>query len=291
MVRALALGNFDGVHRGHQALLAATVAAAQQQRLQPAALVIEPVPVATRLLSAARQEARLRAAGMAECLRVALDAELRCLRPEAFVALLRERWQAAAVLAGENFRFGCGAAGDAAALRALGAAQGLAVTVVPLLHADGAVVSSTRLRTLVQAGDLDGAAALLGAPAEVTGTVQRGAERGRELGFPTANLACPQAVLPPYGVYAVRVAVDDGWHDGLLHYGVRPTFAEDTRGPLVEVHLLDWQGELYGRELTVQLLARVRGERCCANREALTALMRSDEQQAREALTVHAVGR
>lgn len=297
-MRALALGSFDGVHRGHQVLLAATVAAAGRAQLTPAALVIHDAVLRQQgeghppmLLASARHEQALRDAGIAEIAHLELDAAARLLTPEQFVAQLGERWRARVVLAGENFRFGRGRTGDAAALRRLGAAAGLTMEIVPLLLVDGLPVSSTRVRQLIMAGELAAAAELLGRPPEVTGTVVRGAGRGRELGFPTANLDCPDAVLPPPGIYLAAVAGIAGAAWALLSYGRRPTFAQDTRGALVEAHLLDWQGDLYGRVLTVLPVAWLREERQYEIISELIGQMRADARQARELTTTYAVAR
>ncbi len=317
-MRALALGSFDGVHCGHQALLAATVAAASgpsgvdaaasraaagvaaaQEKLTPTALVIHDAELACpaggaphppRLLSPARHEAELRAAGMRDIIHLTLDADMRALDPARFVDWLAAQ-EARVLLAGENFRFGRGRAGTAAVLAERGAAAGLAVQIVPLLVRDGVAVSSTRIRELLAAGEVAGAAELLGRPHELTGTVVHGAGRGRALGFPTVNLDCPSMVAPAYGVYLAAVAGAPGAAWALVSYGVRPTFAADRRGALLEAHLLDWQGDLYGRELTLQVVARLREERQYETISELIGQLHADAAQARELITTYAVTR
>lgn len=218
------------------------------------------------------------------------DASFAHLSPEAFVAkVLVADHAASAVVVGPDFRFGHGRQGDVETLRALGEAHGFDVEIVAPVEHDGAVVSSTRVRSLLQAGDVVGAQRLLGRVHDVTGLVVEGDRRGRAIGFPTANLDTGRGegsggMLPGDGVYAVVARRLDGgelsapaWA-GVANLGVRPTFAA---GRSAEVHLFDFDGDLYGAALRVGFVARVRGERKFAGVDALVAQIREDAAAAR----------
>ena len=196
--------------------------------------------------------------------------------------MLVEQLQAERVSVGENFRFGHKAKGDADLLRRQDAFE---ARVVPLVEVDGEIVSSTHIRGLVVAGDLEKANRFLGSPFQLRGTVVHGDERGRELGYPTANLVPDNAlVYPGNGVYACRAAFEDGgewrWWPAATNVGVRPTFVTG-RGVLVEAFLLDFDGDLYDRELRIAFLARLRGERRFDTVEGLVEQMHRDVEDAR----------
>jgi riboflavin kinase/FMN adenylyltransferase len=309
MTAVVTVGNFDGVHRGHLALVDRAVAVAAARGLPAVALTFDPHPAAVlrpdaapRLLQSVDDRvAALRAAGIDEVVVRRFDAGLAALGPEAFVTdVLVGELGAAVVVVGENFRFGHGATGDVTRLRELGAAAGVTVESVPLVGADGGadggadaarvVVSSTALRSALAAGDVATVAAGLGRPYALEGEVVRGDGRGRTIGVPTANVAVdPARALPGDGVYACRVEGTDAagatvTAPAVVNVGRRPTF--DGRDRTVEAHLLDApEGlDLYGGRLRLAFLARIRGEQRFDGPEALVARIRADVAEARRLL-------
>lgn len=287
-------GNLDGVHRGHRALLAAARQRAIRGDLRVTAMFFDPHPMEVllperapvRLTMPERRRALLRGAGADAVVAQRFDEAFAKLSPEDFARrVLAEAQGARGVVIGPDFRFGHRRAGDLAALRTLGAELGFDVTVVePVRHAGG-VVSSSRVREHVAEGDVEGAAELLLRVHEVEGTVVRGDERGRAIGFPTANLAPDPVLLPGDGVYAVVARDLDAPAaprlGGVANLGTRPTFAA---GRAVEVHLFDFQGDLYGHRLRVGFVSRIRGERRFDGVEALKARIARDADAAREAI-------
>jgi riboflavin kinase/FMN adenylyltransferase len=276
--RRVAVGTFDGVHLGHREVI----------RGSDAVLTFEPHPAvvvapahAPRLLTTLARKAELVATlGVEELVVIGFDREFASRSAEAFIDdVLVGTLAATHVSVGENFRFGHKARGDAALL---GADSRFETRVVPLLEVDGEVVSSSHIRGLVLGGAVEYADRLLGAPFTVTGEVAHGDERGRTLGFPTANLV-PQdgLVVPGHGVYACRARTPDGAaHVAATNVGVRPMFVTG-RGELIEAYLVDFEGDLYGRPLTVEFLKRLRGEKRFASVDALVEQMARDVQDAR----------
>jgi riboflavin kinase/FMN adenylyltransferase len=292
----LTLGNFDGVHRGHQAILRRAVAEARARGGRAVALTFHPHPVA--ILAPARapaliQSLRDRLATLAE---LGVDVAVvqrftrgfAALEPEDFVTrFLVPSLAIAHVVVGYNVTFGHGRSGTAETLRQLGARHGFGVEAVGPVAIDGGAVSSSGVRRAVGAGDMARAAALLGRPLRLRGRVIAGERRGRTLGFPTANLHLrPSLLLPPDGVYAVRALVDGVAVPAVLNIGVGPTFGERRR--TAEAHLLDWEGDLYGRWLEVAFVARLRPERRFAGPEALREAIARDVADARAALAAAA---
>ena len=298
----LTLGNFDGVHLGHQAILAALIARARALGGRAVVLTFEPHPVAVlapgraplMLQTLHDRLASLAGLGVDVTVVQRFTRAFAALDPEAFVReFLLRHLELAHVVVGYNVNFGRDRAGTADTLRALGARLGFAVEVVgPVAAGDGGQVSSTRLRALLQEGDMPRARALLGRPYALRGRVVVGDRRGRTLGFPTANLHLRAGLLlPPDGVYAVGVEVDGRSHEGVLNIGVRPTFAGRRR--TIEVHLLDFSGDLYRRWLVVKLIERLRGEQAFSGPEALRAAIARDVARARRVLAgdvAHASG-
>lgn len=290
--RAVAIGNFDGLHLGHRAVLAAAAAIAP-----PAVLSFEPHPrsffrpeAPVPRLTPWRIKARLLAeAGVGLALFQRFDADFAAMPAGAFIEkVLVAGLAPRAIVVGSDFRFGQGRAGDVALLQQAGAAHGFSVLAAPLVAGpDGSPVKSSQLRALVAAGDMAGAASLLGRPFEIEGRVIHGDKRGRELGWPTANMELGEFIHPAFGIYAVRAAIDDGpapaWRDGVANLGIRPMFA--LPAPLMEVHLLDWSGDLYGRHLRVQLVERLRGEAKFDSLPALVAQIEKDAAAAKMALS------
>jgi riboflavin kinase/FMN adenylyltransferase len=295
---ALTLGVFDGVHRGHAALLQATVRAAAERGVASAALIFEPHPdevlrpgtVVPRLTPLATVIDRVRSdCGVAWPLPVRFDDELRQRSAEEFIAALAPAVELRALVMTPDAAFGRGRGGTVARMRELGTERGFeVVTVEPVLEA-GEVVSSTRIRLAIAAGEVD-LARTLGYPPRLEGTVVVGDLRGRSLGFPTANLAFDYApAMPALGIYVGQVAVPERGvgpgHPTLVSVGVRPTFHDDGR-VLVEVHLLDFDGDLYGARLQVDLLERLREERRFEDAAALVTQMKLDDAAARSYLGI-----
>jgi len=288
--RAVAVGTFDGVHLGHQQVI----------RGAETVLTFEPHPVSVispehtpKLLTSLERKAELVAElGVGELVVIPFDREFARLSAEQFIdQVLVGKLGAVLVRVGENFRFGFRAQGTPELLAADGRFE---TVVVPLLEVDGEVVSSSHIRSLVAAGEVEQAAHFLGRPFEWRGEVVAGDGRGRHLGFPTANLLPDERyVLPGHGVYAARATVFEGAEPVLersaaVSIGVRPTFGSG-RAELIEAYLLDFTGDLYGRQLQLRFLARLRGERRFASAEALIAQMEADVALTRQLVEV-AVG-
>ena len=290
----VALGNFDGFHLGHQAVVGRAIQRGFHERRPVIVATFDPHPVRFfkpdlppfRLTTLDQRQALFAHAGADAMLVFQFDEALRSTSAEDFVTeLLAKRIGAAGVVTGDDFTFGKMRGGNVELLRTLGAAHGIiAETVAPVLL-DGARISSGRIREALQAGDTATATHLLSRDFAIEGVVQRGDARGRELGYPTANLVFGDYQRPRYGIYAVRVTLDDGSeHPGVASLGVRPTFDPPTE--LLEAHLLDFDGDLYGRRIEVALHAFIRDERKFDGVEALVAEMRNDEAAARRLLAL-----
>ena len=288
----VAIGNFDGVHRGHQSVLAVALEIAHDRGVPALVLTFEPHPRALfrpdqpmfRLTPPAMKARALAALGFDGMVVAGFDHEFATLTADAFVdEVLWRRLAARHVVIGYDFHFGRARAGTPAFLVEAGGRRGFGVTVAePLKDDTGGAVSSTRIRDALSIGDVADANALLGWRWQVDGTVQHGDKRGRELGFPTANLALPEGTALAHGIYAVRVRVDGRLHDGVASYGRRPTF--DDGRPLFEVHLFDFSGDLYGKQVTASLAAHLRPEEKFASVEALVHQMGRDCDDARAVL-------
>jgi riboflavin kinase/FMN adenylyltransferase len=275
------VGEFDGVHLGHREVIdgADTVLT-----FEPHPRAVVAPDAAPKLLTSLAVKADLVAGlGVRELVVIPFDRSFAAQGPQEFIdSVLVERLGAQQVSVGENFRFGHKATGDAELLRRQDAFE---ARVVPLVEVDGEIVSSTHIRGLIVAGNLEQANRFLGSPFQLRGTVVHGDQRGRELGYPTANLVPDNAlVYPGNGVYACRAAFEqDGewcWWPAATSIGVRPTFVTG-RGVLVEAYLLDFEGDLYGREIRLAFLARLRGERRFDRVEALVEQMHRDVEAAR----------
>lgn len=290
----VAIGVFDGVHAGHRRLLERTKALAASLGAAPAVFTFVEHPRsvlrtdhAVPLLTPWPEKlARLSDMGLAHCFGAHFTPDLAALSPRDFVArLLVGELGAKAVVTGFNFAFGKDQAGTPETLRALGAELGFRVeTVAPIATEDGAVVSSSRVRTLLATGAVAEANALLGAPYALVGPVVHGDKRGRTIGFPTANVEVPrEKLLPAYGVYACWVVLPDGSrHAGVVNIGQRPTF--DPPQLRIEAHLFDFEGDLYGQTIAVELAFRLRGEQAFPGIDALVAQIRADCERARALL-------
>lgn len=288
----LAAGFFDGVHLGHRAVLEGAIAHARQLGGQAWALTFDQHPLSVLapgrqppLLTPLSMRLELLAqTGIDGCLMLPFTRELADCPPRDFVRLLCGRQRAVvAIRCGENWRFGAGGAGDPALLAELGQRYGFAVVAVPPLHHGSEPISSTRIRRIIQAGDVAEAAIMLGRPYSVRETVVRGRGVGRTIGMATANLHPAAEVLPSVGVYVVRTWVGNRPVDGVAGLGWRPTFA-DARpdAPVLEIHLLDFEGDLYGATLDVAFIARLRDEIKFPDAAALMEQVRLDIRQARQ---------
>ena len=290
----VALGNFDGFHLGHQAVVGRAIQRGFHERRPVIVATFDPHPVRFfkpdvppfRLTTLDQREALFAHAGADAILVFHFDKALAVTSSEDFVSdVLAQQIGAAGVVTGDDFTFGRGRKGDVALLKRLGQENGIiAEAVAPVLLGETRI-SSGRIRDALQSGDLATATHLLSRDYAIEGVVQRGDRRGRELGYPTANLPLGDYQRPRYGIYAVRVTLDDGSeHPGVASLGVRPTFDPPTE--LLEAHLLDFDGDLYGRRVEVALHAFIRDEKKFDDIGALVAHMQEDEAQARHLLAL-----
>ena len=291
-----ALGNFDGVHLGHRAVVARAAEGARARRAPLAVVTFDPHPrgffqpsAAPFRLTPLEAKARILAdQGVVVLFALRFGAELAGMGPADFVArVLAERLGLSCAVTGYNFRFGRGREGDAAGLAALGEKYNVAVeSVPPQVSPDGEACSSSRIREYLAAGDVRRAAGLLGREFEIEGIVATGARLGNTIGFPTANLALGEYVRPALSVYAVRCAVEDGsapvWHAGAANIGRRPTVGGSEER--LEAHLFDFSADLYGKRLRVALVDRLRPERKFDGLDSLKAQIAEDCVRARAIL-------
>ena len=288
----IALGNFDGVHRGHRALIAQAGQIAEAEQKPLAAMVFEPYPreffqpgAEPFRLTSFRAKARLLSdAGVDVLIVIGFDAETAGKLAQDFVMeVLVDELAATHVVVGEDFRFGKGRGGDTTVLAYMGQMEGFGVTVFPAVVEGGEKISSSKVRVALKDGKPEEAARLLGHYWTIEGHVAHGDSRGRTLGFPTANLRLESNLLAPkYGVYAVRVRHREAVYGGAANFGVRPMFTSPV--PLLEVHLFGFEGDLYGELLHVELIAWLRGEMAFADVESLKAQMMLDCAEAERLL-------
>jgi riboflavin kinase/FMN adenylyltransferase len=280
-VSGLAIGVFDGVHLGHQAVVRSLSGNVAALTFEPHPLaVIAPERVPARLTSLEQRARYLRALGTVAVVAVKFDAALRALSPEAFVGELARIFPELREIAiGEGWSFGRNREGNAARLSELAAAHGFAVRAIAPVILDGALVSSTRIREAITQRRFAEAARYLGRSHAVTGTVIPGEARGRTIGFPTANLGGVEQLLPPRGVYAVRARVGAQHFPGVMNLGQRPTFTSNDTDSL-EVHLLEGGRDLYGEEMELLEFAWIRDEQKFNNVDALKAQITRDAEQA-----------
>lgn len=280
---AVAIGNLDGFHRGHQAL----VASAKSAGGTPAVLtfsphpqeVLLPSPEGHRLTTDSEKFQLLEKAGVACVLALRFDLALAAQTPEEFFRnFLQNGLRASSVHVGDDFRFGSRRSGDTRVLASLGRAAGVSVHVIPPVESGGKRISSSRIRETLKLGQVEEASMLLGRPYFLAGHVEKGAGRGRQLGIPTANVAYAAEKFPPkLGVYATRVVWRGTSFASVSNYGTRPTFTGTGPSvPVLETHLLDFERDLYGQEVKVEFLARVRDEKRFDSVEALRAQVAAD---------------
>jgi riboflavin kinase / FMN adenylyltransferase len=287
----LAIGNFDGVHRGHRAVIAAALARARMTGSPAAALTFEPHPAVVlrpqeplfRLTDETAKLRLLAGTGLDGAIVLTFNAALASRSPEEFVGdILVKRYGISGAVIGFDFHFGKNRMGSPAFLQGEGARHGFAVDVAPPLQDEGRPVSSGTIRMALTGGRVIEAAELLGYPWFVSGKVVAGDKRGRELGYPTANLKLDPGCRLKHGIYAVRVSVGGKLHDAVASFGRRPMF--DNGAPLLEVFLFDFTGDLYGQTLDVAFIAWIRQEMRFDSIEQLVVQMDEDSARAREAL-------
>lgn len=289
------VGSFDGVHVGHQAVLARVVRRARESRLRATVVTFEPHPLevvnpeTAPLLLTLPDEKRelLGRAGLDHVAVVPFTPELARLEPEAFVRdVLRRDHDMRALVIGYDHGFGRGRSGDVDVVKRLAATDGFTVEVVDAVRDGDRPVSSRLIRTALAAGELEGPARWLGRPYSLLGVVERGAGRGRTIGIPTINLVAPdrRKLLPPDGVYAVRVHWRDGCWGGMMNQGPRPTFGVTARG--LEIHLFGFSGDLYGETVKVEWVRRLREVRTFPSRQHLVEQLAKDARAARDSLNL-----
>jgi len=288
---ACTIGVFDGVHRGHQRLLAATVAAARELGGIAGAVTFEPHPravldpanVPPELTTLDEKRERLMAAGIDRVVVVNFTREVSEWTAERFCARLLERFDLRRLVVGPGFALGRDRRGDIDFLRRFGAEHGFTVDTVPAVTEDGEAISSTRIRSALVSGDVELAAGLLGHPYFLDGTVERGNRVGWRLGFPTANLGVePGKCLPELGIYSTWIRVRGEWRVAASSIGYRPTFGGDRL--TVEAHLLDFDADIYGERVRLAFVHRLREERWYPDEAALIAQMRLDVAETRRLL-------
>ena len=285
----LAVGNFDGLHRGHMKIIDRVRRRAGERGGTPAAMTLDPHPprvlrpdkAPQLLMTKAQKLEALARAGMQGIAVVRFTRELSLWEPETFVRTVLVEWlHVAEVWVGANFLFGHDRTGTFSVLRSLGARYGFRAEKIDPVRYKDFVVSSTRIRRLVSEGRVDEAGALLGHHYFIDGTVTRGAGRGRELGFPTANLATENELLPPPGVYATTATVLGVVHPAITNIGMRPTFGDVDR-LMIETHIFDFREDLYETSLRLAFVQRMRDERAFADADALRAQIEADCRSAR----------
>jgi riboflavin kinase/FMN adenylyltransferase len=288
---AVAIGNFDGVHRGHRALIAEAEAQSRARRVPSAVMVFEPHPreffqpdaQQFRLTPLTRKLVLFEQLGLDAAFVEPFDAELAALSAEAFIErVLVAGLGVGHVVIGYDFYFGNKRGGNPEMMVRAGEDLGFGVTVMPPVAEDGEVFSSSAIRLHLAQGDVKGAAYMLGEPWRVQGKVVGGAKRGTDLGFPTANVPMPKGTTLGHGIYAVRARFEGGIHDAAAYLGTRPTF--DDGMPVLEVFLFDFTGDLYGRDIEVEFVDFIRGDRRFASADDLIVQMGQDIAKARAIL-------
>ncbi|GJL98022.1 MAG: riboflavin biosynthesis protein [Hyphobacterium sp.] len=288
---ALALGNFDGVHDGHQAVLKTTIEIAAAQGIEAAVAVFDPHPrrffqpdtPPFRLMDATQQADALRGMGFARLHVLHFNHTVSQMTPREFAETFLRGWaNARQVVVGADFEFGKGRSGDVSSLKGIGEQLGFVATGVGL-KADGAEkISSSQIRQFLSSGDIENANRLLGRQWAVRGMVEQGDQRGRTIGFPTANISLGEYCRPKFGVYAVRLLVTGKWFDGVANVGVRPTVGGTVER--LEVHIFDFAADIYGETVDVEFMAFLRPEQKFNGLDALKAQISEDAQAARTVL-------
>jgi riboflavin kinase / FMN adenylyltransferase len=293
----VALGNFDGVHIGHQKILKTAIECGEAISGSALAVTFDPLP--SKVLNPNRaphlimtpedKHDLLRRFGLDGVIVLAFTRELSMLTPEEFVReYLLGQIRARAVVVGHNVSFGHMRAGNAEVMGQLGRKLGFETIVVGPVECDGVVVSSTQVRHMISTGNMKQTATLLGRPHFLRGPVVHGRERGRTIGFPTANIHSLTECLPPDGVYATRVVLKEGSYPSITNIGMRPTFGEPERS--LEAHIFDFDRDIYDREVKLEIIERIRPERKFESAQALAAQIGSDLKRAKEILSIGSCG-
>lgn len=286
----LAIGVFDGVHRGHQAVISTSADHARAAGGTPVVVTFDPHPEkllrpesAPRLLSATQHKiALIQALGVEHLLIIKFDKEFAATEPEDFVEqLVTNSKPLREICVGHEWSFGKKRRGNLELLKTLGGKFNFGVIGVPPIKANDEVVSSTAIRQSIERGDFARAAAMLGREYTILGTVTHGDSLGKKIGFPTANLSAHNEQFPPNGVYAATARMTDGVYRGVVNLGVRPTVTKGTAGRVLEIHLLDFDRDIYGRDVEVRFVKFLRPESKFENVDALVAQIRRDVEQAR----------
>jgi riboflavin kinase / FMN adenylyltransferase len=287
----LAIGVFDGVHRGHQAVISISADHARAANGTPVVVTFDPHPEkilrpqsAPHLLSATQHKiALIRALGVCHLLVINFSKQFAATEPEDFVnELVTYSKPLREICVGHEWSFGRGRRGNLDLLKQLGAKLNFEVVGVPPIKANDEVVSSTAIRQAIERGDFAKAAAMLGREYTILGTVTRGDNLGKKIGFPTANLSAHSEQFPPNGVYAAAARLSDGVHLGVVNLGVRPTVTTGKSERVLEIHLFDFDRDIYGRDVEVRFVKYLRPEEKFANVDALIAQIRRDADQARQ---------
>lgn len=287
---SICIGNFDGVHLGHQALFATALNHAGHRRARAAALTFEPHPakvlapdLAPRMISPLPVKlALMERLGLSAAVVQPFDRDFAAKTPAEFEALLLDGLGAAEIVVGFDYTYGKQRGGTVESLRAACAARGVAFSVVPKVTVDGLPASSTKVRELLLDGKVEAAARLLDRHYALEGEVVHGAGRGRGIGFPTANLSTSFELIPGSGVYAVRARVDGETWPAAANIGRKPTVAGENAPITVELHLIGFEGDLYGKRMEARFLQRIRSEQRFPGLDALTAQIARDVERARD---------
>lgn len=293
----LTVGVFDGVHLGHRHLMTKLTELARKQNLVSGVItfsqnpkeVLAPKASLPFLTSVERRIALIKETGVDEVIPLPFTPELANLSPKQFLELLKKHLRMKGLVVGPDFALGKDRQGDIGVLRKLGEEMDFNVTVVPPLKIDNEVVSSTAIRKALAEGDMKRAQRLLGRPFSLHGRVVAGDKRGAELGFPTANLETEvEQALPADGVYTSRAFIDNQAHPAMTNIGLNPTFGVDKH--MIEVYIMDYKGDLYGRDLTIEIIERLRGEIKFDSPEALKAQIAKDVEQGKDILEIRGAG-
>ncbi|MEY2601953.1 MAG: riboflavin kinase / adenylyltransferase [Verrucomicrobiota bacterium] len=287
----LAIGVFDGVHRGHQAVISTSANHAGAVNGTPVVVTFDPHPekvlrpaVAPHLLTATQHKiALIRALGVEHLLIISFDKQFAATEPEDFVQkLVAHSKPLREICVGHEWSFGKNRRGNLELLKKLGANSDFDVVGIPPVKINGAVVSSTAIREAVEKGDLTKAAEMLGREYTILGTVTHGDNLGKKIGFPTANLSAHSEQFPPNGVYAAEARIEGELHRGVINLGTRPTVSGGKSERVLEIHLFDFNRDIYGRDVEVRFLKFLRAEKKFENLDALVQQIRQDVEQARQ---------
>jgi riboflavin kinase/FMN adenylyltransferase len=290
----ITLGNFDGLHLGHQELIRKVIRRAKETGAHSIVVTFRPHPLkilapekCPPLISIYEEKIKLfEKLGIDVLVKIPFTLEFAKMSPGDFVKdILCDMLGAKEIFVGFNYRFGRGREGNISTLKALGERLGFTVREVEQVSLDGEVISSTKIRRLLRDGEVEHAARLLGRTYTITGIVVRGDGRGKDLGFPTANIAPKHSIIPADGVYAVRLFVRDKFYDGIANIGMRPTF--DKNVLTVEVHVFDFNEDIYGEEISLYFIRKIRDEKKFGNADELIRQIRTDVGIARDLLSGH----